>query len=146
MLLVAGMVDLVEDDHGPGGEATEHGKARGDLLIGRDDAVHIGGQAGGGGGPVGVQMQSESGGGLGPLELEVGGGGDDDESSTGASPEFAQRRGQGKRGLSRSGGGDGKKIWTGFSGGGEAVECGFLPGPESYYPRHQDCGTKTVSR
>ena len=140
------MVDLVEDDHGPGGEATEHGKARGHLLIRRDDAVHIGGEAGGGGGPVGVQMQPEPGGGLSPLKLQVGGGGNDDEPSTGASFELAKGCGQGKCGLSCSGGGDSEKIWTEFPGGSEAIECSFLPGPESYYPRHQDCGTKTVSR
>jgi hypothetical protein len=79
-LVVAGVVDLVEDHESLGAEPGElgGGVAGGDLLVGGDEAVHVAGEAVAGA-PVGVELQAEAVRGERPLDLEVAGRCDDDQ-------------------------------------------------------------------
>ena len=71
--VVGGVVDLVEDHERVGGQLPQHRGAGRHLLVGGDDAVHVRRQPAVGGRPRRVEVEGEAGGGLGPLHLEVGG-------------------------------------------------------------------------
>ena len=79
-LLVTGVVDLVEDHETLGGQPGElrRGRSGGDLLIGRDESVHIASEPVARR-PVGVQFEAESMCGERPLGLQMARRCDDDQ-------------------------------------------------------------------
>ncbi len=79
---MAGVVDFVEDDEGLGREPGQllRRAAHRELLVGRDQAVDVAGQAVAGR-PVGVELQAHPVGCLRPLDLEVAGWCHDDQRS-----------------------------------------------------------------
>ena len=128
--LVAGMVDLVQDHEGIGGQAAQHlsGAGGGHVLVGGDQPVHIAGQATQRG-PVGVQLQAQAVGGLRPLSLQVAGGRDHDQPTT-FLPQRPPGAGQREGGLAGARGGHGEVI--GLVSGSEAIERGSLPRPQAH--------------
>ena len=135
--VVAGVVELVEDHEGVGRRcARRRPGLHGHLLVGDDDAVHVGGQAAVAGRPLGLEVEVEAAGGPGPLELEVLGGRHHDDPPVGVRGQVLHRGGE------REGGLAGARAWRprGSPAASEAWKrsraC-FLPGPEADGTRHR---------
>ena len=114
----------------------------GHLLVGDDDAVHVGGQAAVAGRPLGLEVQVEAAGGARPLELEVLGGRHHDRpAARGARPRCWTAAVRAKVVLPAPGRGHREEVRP--LGGVEAFEGLFLPGPEADGTRHRRTADRT---
>jgi hypothetical protein len=95
------VVQLVEDDECVAGETGEQRRARRDLLVRGDDAVHVRRQCAVRGRPRVVEMERERRGRAGPLHLQVRRRRNDDQPS-GPLGELVPRGGQGEGRLARA--------------------------------------------
>ena len=125
--ILARVVELVEHDERVAREPREQRRVRRDLLVGGDDAVHVGRKRALGCRPRRVEVQREPRGRARPLLLQMRRRSDDDEARR-ANPELMARRGERERRLPGPGRRDREEVALGR--GDEAVEGGLLPAAE----------------
>ena len=107
----------------------------GHLLVGDDDAVHVGGQPAVAGRPLRLEVQAEAARGARPLELEVLGRGHHDDPPFGVLGQVLDGRGEGEGGLAGARGGHREEVRPLAAA--EAFEGLLLPGPEADGTRHR---------